>query len=362
MYTRQIISILLILSISSSIEASSIFKVFDTKTAMINYKIKGKGKLTRDNYLSIDGNSTLLFDDWGMRRLYKEKYVEMTKGSVEKRKIISTLFLENRGDISRVDFKNKKINKSVDLIVKAAIKNGENLYKKSVEDMETRGTNIDTSTVMGYPCDIWLYENRKQCIYKGVPLREEYTVSGIKVIKEAISIDFDGNFSEDAFALPNFKEDKQKGFLMKEKRDAHLKNLKKIKDIVKDEISTTVEVDTEDVELDSGEKITEEIFQEQKSLLPRLLEEMQEARVCLEYADDRVSANSCLSKFVDIEEKISGKKNRDSEITIWTNIAKENKLDELEFAIMDMKRRMPCIRRSQNFVDLSRCMQDIDEE
>lgn len=354
--------ILLTLSILSSIVADDTFKVFDTQAAIVDYKIKGKGKLSKDNYLSIDGNSTLVFDDWGIHKLYKEKYVETTEGSVENRKTVLTLLLDDRGDISRVDFKNKKINKSINLITKDAIKNKENLYQKIRNDMKSKGTNIDTSTVLGYPCDIWLYKGKKRCIYKGISLREESTVSGIKVTKEAISIDFDGNFSKDIFALPNFREDKQKGFLMKEKRDIHSKNLKKIKEIVKDEISTTVEVDAEDVELDSGEEIIEDVFREQKSLLPKLLTEIQEARVCLEYAEDRVSANNCLSKSREIEEKISGKKSKDDEITIWTDIAKEDRLDELEFTIIDMKRRMPCIRRSQNFVDLSRCMQDLDEE
>jgi hypothetical protein len=149
---------------------------------------------------------------------------------------------------------------------------------------------------------------------------------------------------------------------MKEKKDVHSQNIQKIKQVVKDEISTSIEIDTEDIELDSGIEITEEIFHEQKSLLPLLLQEMQEARVCLEYADDRVSANNCLLKLVEVEEKISGKSSKDQEVTIWTDIAKEKKLDELEFSIMDMKRRMSCIRRSQNFVDLSQCMQDLSEE
>ncbi len=362
MCARQIRSILLVLSLLSSAEAYTTFKVFDVKRAIINYKIKGKGKIAQDNYLSIDGNSSLVFDDWGMRKLYKEKYVETTKGSVANSRTIFTLYLDDRGDISKVDFKNKKINKREDLIVKAAIKNGENLYQKQIEDMKAKGTNIDTSVVLGYPCAVWLYKSKKRCIYKGISLREESMVSGIKVVKEAISIDFDSNFSRDAFVLPNFKEDKQNGFLMKEKRDTHSRNIKKIKEIVKDEISTTVEVDAEDVELDSGTEITEEVFHDQKSLLPKLFNEMKEARVCLEYAESRVSANTCMEKLVDIEEKISGKKSRDRDIVIWTDIAKEDKLDEFEFAIMDMKRRMPCIRRSQNFVDLSRCMSDLDEE
>jgi len=361
MYSRQIRSILLVILILFSIDANAKFKLFDMQSAIINYQIKGKGKLAKDNYLSIDGNSTLVFDGWGIRKLYKEKYVETTKGSVNSSKTIYTLILKDRDIINSVDFKNKKINKSIDIITQKAIEHEDDLYQKKIKEMNTRGTNIDNSTVLGYQCEIWLYGSKKWCIYRGIPLREEYVVSGIKVIKEAISIKFDTNFSKDVFVLPDFREDKQRGFLMKEKRDTHSQNIKKIKQVVKDEISKSVEVDVENVELDSGIEITEEIFHEQKALLPLLMQEMQEARVCLEYADDRVSANNCLVKFIGIEEKISGKSSKDREVTIWTDIAKEEKLDEFEFSIMDMKRRMPCIRRSQNFVDLSRCMQDEDE-
>jgi len=361
MHSRQIRSILLIITILFSLDASATFKLFDIQKGIINYKIKGKAKVAKDNYLSIDGNSTLVFDGWGIRKLYKEKYVETTEGSVNNSKTIYTLVLEDSGIVNSVDFKNKKINKSINIITQKAVKSGDNLYQKNIEEMSKKGTNIDISTVLDYQCEIWLYGSKKWCIYKGIPLREESVVSGIKVIKEAISIKFDTNFSKDAFVLPSFKETEQKGFLMKEKRDIHSQNIKKIKQVLKDEISNSVEVDVENVELDSGIEITEEIFHEQKSLLPLLLQEIQEARVCLEYANDRVSANSCLVKLIDIEEKISGKSSKNREVVIWTDIAKEEKLDELEFAIMDMKRRMPCIRRSQNFVDLSQCMQDEDE-
>ncbi len=362
MHKRELRSILLLLIILSYAKASSTFKVFDTKTAMIDYKIKGNGKLAKNNYLSIDGNATLVFDKWGMHKLYKEKYVATTKGSVENRKIILTLILDDKGEISKVDFKHKKIIKSVNLITKASIKNGENLYEKMKKDMEMKGSNIDTSTVLGYPCEIWLYKGKKRCFYKGIPLREEYTVSGIKVLKEAVSIDLDGNFSKDAFALPNFKEDKKNGFLLKEKRDTHSKNLKKIKEIEKDEMSPNIEIDANNVELDGGEDLTEDIFHKQKRLLPKLLQETEDARVCLQYAQNRVSANNCLAKSIATEEQLSGERNKDSEVTIWTDLAKEKRLDELEFTIMDMKKRMPCIRRSRNFVDLSQCMQNSGEE
>jgi hypothetical protein len=80
----------------------------------------------------------------------------------------------------------------------------------------------------------------------------------------------------------------------------------------------------------------------------------------LENAEDRIAANGCMSKLLEIEEKMNGEKSKDRVITLWTNIAKEKTIDELEESIMDMQRRMPCIRSSQNIDDLSECMRSAD--
>jgi len=353
------ITLLLIMSISIS-QANSVFKSYDVRSAVINYEINGSGTISGGNYLDIHGKATLIFDNWGVLKLYKEKYVETTTGAIKNTNTIRRLYIEDNGVISQVDFKNKKINKSKNLIVKESTANGENLYQKMLKEMNLQGTNIDIATVLGYQCDVWLYKGKKRYLYRGVPLKEESTLSGIAVTKVAISIEFDNNISKDTFTLPDFKEDKQKGFLMEEDRDTHTKNIQKVKKIVQDEISDTVEVNVDDIELNSGAEHTDDIFHKQKTYLPKLLREMQESRVCLENAEDKISANSCISKLLEIEEKMGGEKNRDRVITLWTDIVKERTIDELEEAIMDMQRRMSCIRSSQNIDDLSECMRSVD--
>jgi len=343
-----------------SAQSNAIFKSFDTQSAIISYDINGSGRLSEDSNLSIEGRSTLLFTEWGARKLYKEKYVETMTGAVKNTRTIRALYREDRGVVYRADFEKNKIEKSENAVMKNAITKGKNLYQKSIEEMMANGKQLEASSVLGYRCDEWLYKGKKRCFYKGIPLREESIISGVKVVKTAVSARFDVNLSEDSFALPDFKQDKQKGFLL-ESNKATLEKNKPKRDNVSDKNSSEEEeafVKVEETEMDDGGSLAQNVFEEQKTLLPKLLREMQEARVCLENADDKTSANICFAKLLEIEEKMSGEKSGEEKITLWTTAVREKTMDELEEGILDMKRRMPCIHRSRNFDDLSACMQE----
>ncbi len=362
MFHSKIVFVLVLIVASLKVQGQTTgtFKSFGVESAFISYDINGSGELSADSQLEIGGKSTLVFTEWGARKLYKEKYIESTTGAVKNTKTIRTLYLEDRGIVYKADFEKQKIETSEDPMMKTAITTGKNLYKNAMEEILAKGKKIGSSAVLGYRCDEWLYKGKKRCYYKGVPLKEESMVSGIQVLKTAVSIEFDKNISEDVFALPDFVYDEQKGFLMKAGEGAivqkELKSDKAVDENISDEAEEVMKID--DSEIEESADLTTNMFQEQQALLPELLGEMQEARVCLENANDKNNANLCLSKLVDIEEKMSGEKSKEREITIWTEIAKEKTMDELEEGIMDMKRRMPCIRRSQNFDDLSMCMRD----
>ena len=358
-YKMILLAVLANVSYVLATPGNHVFKNFDIQSAIISYDINGSGKLSEESNLSIKGRSTLLFTEWGARKLYKEKYVETLTGAVKNTRTIRTLYREDRGVIYRADFEKNKIEKSDDAVIKNAIKTGQNLYQKSIEEMMANGKQLEASSVLGYRCDEWLYKGKKRCFYNGIPLREESIISGVKVVKTAVSVQFDVNISEDSFALPDFKQDKQKGFLL-ESNKATLEKNKPKPDQVSDKNTSYEEeafVKVEEKEIDDGGSLAKNVFEEQKTLLPKLLREMQEARVCLENADDKNSANTCLAKLVEIEEKMSGEKNKEDKIALWTDTIREKTMDELEEGILDLKRRMPCIRRSRNFEDLSACMQ-----
>jgi hypothetical protein len=101
-----------------------------------------------------------------------------------------------------------------------------------------------------------------------------------------------------------------------------------------------------------------DLFRKQKDLLPTLLVEMQEARVCLENAENKIEANECLVNVLKIKEEMNGEVDESCKVSLWIANARKKKLDALEKKILNLKRRMPCIRRSQNLDDLSTCMQE----
>ena len=365
MKIRNIIIVVISMVLTSGLFAKNggVFKSFDVQSAIVNYDINGSGKLSENSNLSIEGNSTLLFTDWGVSKLYKEKYVEMLTGAVKSTKTVQTLYSEENGMVYKVDFEKKKIEKTEDAVIKNAITAGKNLYQKYLEKMRANGKQVGDSVVLGYRCDEWLYKGKKRCFYKGVPLREESIISGVKVIKTAVSAEFDINISKDLFALPDFKEDQQKGFLLQNNKETLEKNKPRRDEKVEENASDTADISSEmeEAEIGDSDRLEKKLFEEQKTLLPKLLSEMQYARICLENAEYKDDANLCLDKLSKIEEQMSGEKNSAEKISVWSDSVKSKTMDELEEGILDMKRRMPCIHRSRNFDDLSICMQENSE-
>ncbi len=330
----------------------SSFRSYGARSALVNYEIKGTGVLSKENNLSIEGRGSLVFDDWGGKKYFAEKYIESTQGITQKSRIVRILYREEYGNIFKVDFEKQRVDTSRDLILIDAIKNGKDIYQEQLQQLQEKGKRGETSSVLGLRCDEWLIDNKKICYFKGVPLKEEYLLSGIKVTKTAIFAEFDKNITEDTFALPEFELGKQKGFLIEKMPTAAMQQKQTVETDENNQTAVPKEEETMTVA-----QMAQGMFEEHKALLPKLLQEMLEARVCLENAIDRIEANECITKVVETEELISGQTYKESEIRVWTKVAKEAKLEEYEESIMDLKRRMPCIRGSQNLDDLTACMQ-----
>ncbi len=329
------------------------FRSYGVKSALINYEIKGTGVLSKENNLSIEGRGALVFDDWGAKKYFAEKYIESTQGIVQKSRTVRTLHREEYGNVFKVDFEKQRVETSRNLVLIDAIEKGKDIYQEQLQQLQEKGKRGETSSVLGLRCDEWLIDSKKICYFKGVPLKEEYMLSGISVTKTAIFAEFDKNISEDTFALPEFEMDKQKGFLIEKMPTAPAPQKQTAET---NESNQTAELKKEKTTIVA--QMAQGMFEEHKALLPKLLQEMLEARVCLENAEDRIEANECIAKVIETAELISGQIDKESEITVWTKVAKEAMLEEYEEGIMDMKRRMPCIRGSRDLDDLTACMQD----
>jgi len=331
--------------------ADTVFKVFGVRSAIVNYELNGSKPLTKESNLSIRGNAALLFDEWGIHKLYKEKYTELTEGPVGSSKVVRTLYRNDHGDLYRVNFEKGKIEKSEDKETKEAISNHKNLYLEQRSRIEREGKWLGYLKIAGVVCHHWQYQGKELCLYRGVPLREEIVISGVKVIKQAISAEFDLNVTEDAFAFPDLRKEARKGFLLQEAGVTPAQ--------AEAEKRSTGSPAAEKARADEEDQAQKEVlFREQKELFPKLLEVMKETRVCLDGAEYVEVANECLTKLLDLEEKMGSVSGEESKITSWSDSTRDRVLDELDKGILDMRRKMPCIRRSQKFEDLATCIKD----
>ena len=66
------------------------------------------------------------------------------------------------------------------------------------------GKKTGTDKVLGYTCEVWELMGVKQCIYKGIPLRVESNIMGMKNMEIATKAEFEISLSKDNFKLPDF--------------------------------------------------------------------------------------------------------------------------------------------------------------
>ncbi len=331
------------------------YREYDVRSAVINYEISGSDFMSNQSQLSIEGQATLLFDKWGAKSLYKEKYTQTMTGILENKQTFSSMILDDSGNIYDVDFDKSIINTREDSNKKKAIELKENRYLKRLEELPLKGKNVGTSVVLGYVCDEWQIDDVKECIYKGIILKEEYNRDILRV-KRAVKIQFDLDIHDELFLLPPFMQSESVGFLLDEKSaviskssaEAAKKEDETAKNIPKsDEVETKTSTD---------KALSTVIFNKQKELLPQLLETLKEARACMENAEVKDEANACFEPIDDLRVLISGKASKSYKVEYWLEIDKEKKRNALDKEILLLKQSMPCIRRSRNIDDLSECI------
>ncbi len=118
-----------------------------------------------------------------------------------------TLMYMNGAVLYQVDFKKKKINrmKNKGMAMANALVGGKNAKEAGLAMMKSMGgKKIGTDKVLGYSCDVWDLMGVKQCIYKGIPLKIESNMMGLKSIEVATKAEFDIHINEKSFKLPNF--------------------------------------------------------------------------------------------------------------------------------------------------------------
>jgi len=175
---------------------------YGVESGIVKYKITLSGKLM-DNIIEGKGQEIVYFDKWGNKIIKEEKITKTTKTNVfnkvinQSENIHHIQKLENE-IIYKVDFKNQKINTYKKNNTELIKHNNNNLLEKY------GGKKLINEVFKGYDCEVWDVSGTKQWLYKGVPLKTEVTIMGIKTTKEAISANFNVLLTESEFNLPDY--------------------------------------------------------------------------------------------------------------------------------------------------------------
>jgi len=181
---------------------------YGVKSGIIRYKITISG-IVMDNIINGNGIEKLYFDNWGNLELKEELITKNTKVKIfndfkEEQKQIHHLQKTENNVIYQVNFDQKNINKSFNTNVELVKFTNKDLKKVSSILHQFGGIKIGNEIFKGYDCEIWDISGSKQWLYKGVPLKIEHTIMGVKTIKEAISANFNVIIINNEFELPNF--------------------------------------------------------------------------------------------------------------------------------------------------------------
>jgi len=174
-------------------------KPYDVKSAKIEFEIK-----TTSNNMEEIGKQRVLIDNYGEREL-----VEINKVRKIHTKVIKqhTLLYIHEPVAYRVNFKRKRISRITNYNgTTFGIRKGNGTTEEMLR--KRKGKKIGTDRVAGQTCDVWKFgDHMTQCIYKGLPLREEIISRGGSTLKRATKVELDVALKVEDFKLPNFPID-----------------------------------------------------------------------------------------------------------------------------------------------------------
>ena len=237
------ISILLSLAvalISCSGNSQNQLKRYEVKSGIVKYTSTISGKMLGSK-IAGSGTENLYFKNWGSLEL-KESASEQTttvkffgKEKIENTSTHVINKLDN-GESYLANFDTKIITVSRDPMMDMMKQSNTNATEAGKNMLESMGGKIvGTESVLGHSCEVWDIMGAKQWLYKGVMLKMEVTVLGIKTITQATSAKFDVSVADSNFELPDFPIQKTEGFMNNdefndelEDMDAKMKELSKL--------------------------------------------------------------------------------------------------------------------------------------
>ncbi len=192
-------------------------KRYNVKSGIIEYNITTSGKMMGST-ISGKGVERLYFKNWGAIEVLEEESTQTSSmkffGKAKKETTLTHKMskLEN-GENYVVNFENKTIN--LMNVPAIALMNKDSNDEQTSENMLTAmgGEKTGNEIYKGYNCEVWTVMGAKQWMHKGVVLKLEMKVLGIKTVKEASSVKFNVNVADKYFELPDFPVQKSENYL-----------------------------------------------------------------------------------------------------------------------------------------------------
>ena len=343
-------------------------KLYDVKSGKIDYEIKGSGEIMGQKMQTV-GKKRVIFDDYGAKNLTEENKIEkqIIMGQKNVTKTHTLTYLKG-AMMYQADFNKKRIIRMENIgMAMAGMMAGNKNMKQAGEKMmkQMGGKKMGTDKVLGYTCDVWDLMGTKQCIYKGVTLRLESNIMGIKNTEVATKAEFDILLSKDDFKLPDFpiydmegnKLDRNNIDAMDKRSD---KKLSKNAEVYA-ELGTALASEMQNAGVKQGEQPTKAqekqmekgaesaVFTIIKKQILDSKKAVEFAKECYESAGSVKEANRCSHK---MDEMMGENSDPSNDLKVWNDKTKKETLGYIDQSL----NRMQCIEKASSMKDMDRCM------
>ena len=381
------VSMVALLGFGLTVAQANQMKKYDVKSGKIEYALSGGGNIMGMAQIKSIGKKRVIFDNYGVQNL--EEVVEVKKETTmgkSKTDKTHTLSYTNNAIVYSVNFKQKRVErmKNRGAQMAAMFGGGQNLQESGEKMMKSMGgKKLGIDKVLGYECVVWDLMGSKQCMYKGIPLKIEIDVMGMKTTEIATKAEFDITLGKDDFKLPDYPVydfdmdrmmdgkkpkalDKSTLEAMDTKDNANAKvEAKEGAEAMKGLAAGITALAATGMDMSSSKDLTpeqEQVMQKammkamggEGKMLSRMKkemlddirqEEMQFAKRCFGVADTLKEANSCVDK---------GNKMFDDEQEYFESWTKADK-NEMFQEMIEFKKMIPCVKAAQTIDAFQQC-------
>ncbi len=377
------VSIIALLSICFTSAHANQMQRYDVKSGKIEYALKGSGDVMGMVQIKTVGKKRVIFDDYGVKNLEeKNEVTKETAGGNTKVRKTHTMAYMNNAIIYKVDFKKKIINrmKNQGARMAALFGGGDNLKESGEAMMKSMGgKKLGSDKVLGYSCDVWDLMGVKQCMYKGIPLKIESDVMGMKSVEIATKAEFDITFTKNDFKLPDYPVyDFDMDRMMEGKKPKELDKSKLEAMDAKDNVQAGEDAKEAaqgmkamgagmaaltEAGIDMNKELTpeqEQIVQKammnamggEGKMLAKMKKEILDDTKSIEFAQECFGNADVLEEVNNCIDKGNQMFNEDEEhLTSWTSSEKNKMIQEIE----QYQKSIPCVEAAQTMQAIQKC-------